>query len=215
MAIGILRVRNLKINDLGSVQEHNAREYENEKKFPSNIEKGGTFHQTYYDRGDDETQLKLQDLVQKRIKEDEIKLRKNSNVAIEIVMTINDKKAWDNYSFSGFNSNSLKFLEDKFGEGSVLAKYEHLDESNPHVHFVVLPTVKKEVKWKNQKGEGSKEQVRIDTSLIPVEPRSSVNFKMNTSNTSRDMGISSALKFIEEHSKKTRLKNISSKLTTE
>lgn len=151
------------MGDLSGVQEHNAREYENEHDYPDNIQKNGSFTQAYYDRGDDDTTLKLQDLVKKRIEEDQIKLRKNSNVAIEIVMTINDKKVWENYSFKGFNSNCHKFLEEKFGKDSVIAKYEHLDESNPHVHFVVLPTVEKEIKWKNSKGEGSRKEIRIDT----------------------------------------------------
>lgn len=163
MAIGILRVRNLKMNELNAVQKHNAREYKEGKPFPPNIDKNRPFYQTYYDRGNDETNLKLKELIQKRIKEDEIKTRKNTNVAIEIVLTINDKKVWDNYDFRGFNMNARKFLEDKFGKDSVVAKYEHLDESNPHVHFVVMPTVKKKVKWKNQTEQGETEEIRIDT----------------------------------------------------
>ena len=52
-----------------------------------------------------------------------------------------------------FFANTQNWLEKRYGKGSEVAVFEHYDESNPHVHFVVVLIVEKSVKWKNRRGE--------------------------------------------------------------
>ena len=168
MAFGIVRARNLSAGDISGTDKHNARRYSSEKEYPENIKVGGkndTFYQTEkhenYLRKD---QTSLQEALDIRLKENNVKgIRKNSNLAIEYVCTINDKKAWEKYSFDGYVSNTKSWLEDRHGKDSVIATYKHEDESNPHVHFVVVPLETKEIKWKNQKSQGVRKETRLNT----------------------------------------------------
>jgi len=168
MGFGIIRARNLSEGSIGSTDVHNARRYKYETDYPKNIKPNGKHESKYLDTskkiylGRNESNLKS--IIDQRIKNNNVKgIRKNSNLAIEYVCTINDKKAWENYSFDGFVSNTKKWLEDRHGKDSVVAVYNHLDESNPHAHIIVVPLVKKEVKWKNQSSSGVRTEVRLDT----------------------------------------------------
>jgi hypothetical protein len=159
MAIGIIRARNVGAGSIGDIEAHNNREFE-KGKYPENIREGGEF--TRHLQDDQETSL--QEVIDQRIRNEEVQgIRKNTNVAIEYVATINDPKVWERYSPSGFFHNTKKWLEDRHGKGSVVASYHHMDESNPHAHYVVVPVKEKEVKWKNQKGEGSRIEKRLNT----------------------------------------------------
>lgn len=168
MAFGIIRARNVSAGDIGSTDKHNARRYKSQEEYPENIKPEGTKYIRYFRDGEEDISLlrkgSLQEVIEKRIQKNDVKgIKKNSNYAIEYVCTVNDKKAWENYSFGGFVSNTMRWLEDRHGEDSVVASYEHLDESNPHVHFIVVPLIKKEVRWKNLRGSGSRTETRLNT----------------------------------------------------
>lgn len=168
MAYGIIRARNLKASDIGSTDHHNARRYETEKDYPENIKAGGNFEVNYKTESqkDDlyDFNFDLKKAIDDRLKSNNVKgIRKNTNIAIEYVCTINDKRVWDNYSFDGYVSNTKKWLENRHGKNSVVGLYKHLDESNPHVHFVVVPLEEKEVSWKNKNGQGKRNETRINT----------------------------------------------------
>jgi hypothetical protein len=168
MAFGICRIRNLKLADISSTDTHNARRYESVEEYPTNINAEGK-NITRYLAGNDgdflyKDQITLGEALQYRIeKNNVVGQRSNSNVAIEYVLAVNDKNAWENYSPEGYFQNCLNWLEERHGKGSVIAISEHYDESNPHAHFVVVPLVEKDVKWKNRSGEGVKKETRIDT----------------------------------------------------
>ena len=168
MAFGIIRARNLSAGDLSSTDLHNARLYKTESEYPENIKPGGTHFTRYMlSREDDYLyagESSLKKAIDYRLEQNNVKgIRKNSNLAIEYVCTINDKKAWDFYSFSGFVLNTKKWLEQRHGKNSVVCFSEHEDETNPHVHFIVVPLKEKEVHWKNAKSAGKRKEVRLNT----------------------------------------------------
>lgn len=166
MAFGICRVRSLHLGDLGSTDLHNARRYDSPDKYPENIDAEGRHSTFYIDEGKSEDYLttketNLQEVVSNRLQENNVTgIRSNSRVAIEYVLGISDTQAWENYSADGYFLQCMKWLEDKHGKGSVVSYSLHEDESNPHAHFVVVPLVTKEVKWKNKKGSGTRTETR-------------------------------------------------------
>ena len=166
MAFGICRIRNIKMEDISSTDKHNARLYESEEEYPDNINPQGHNVSRYILSGEsmykDETNLS--EAIKHRLEENKVSgIRKNTNVAIEYVLAISDQEAWTNYNPSGWFAKCEEWLEERHGKGSVVAMSEHFDESNPHCHFIVVPLITKEVKWKNSKGSGMKEETRIDT----------------------------------------------------
>ena len=172
MAFGLIRVRNLSAGDIDSTDKHNARRYEKKEQYPENVpfeKREDSFIRVQYLEGNESEFLSkeessLSKAISKRLEENQVKgIKSNSNLAIEYVVGINDIKAWDNYDFDGFISNTRKWLEDRHGQDSVVAIYSHQDESNPHAHIVVVPIETKKIKWKNTKGSGEKEENRINT----------------------------------------------------
>lgn len=168
MAFGIIRARNLSAGDISEADKHNARKYSSEQECPENIKFRGRNVTAYLSEKNEnylhKDETSLQEVLDVRLKENNVKgIRKNSNLAIEYVCTINDKKAWEAYHFDGYVSNTQKWLEDRHGKDSVIAVYKHEDESNPHAHFVVVPLEKKEVKWKNKNSQGVREETRLNT----------------------------------------------------
>lgn len=172
MAFGLIRARNLSAADIRSTDIHNARRYETKEQYPENVpleKRNDNFIKIEYVLENHEDYLgkketTLAEAIDERLKINEVKgIKSNSNLAIEYVVGINDKKAWDNYSFDGFVNNTKQWLERRHGNNSVVAVYSHLDESNPHAHIIVVPIEKKTVKWKNTKGSGERTEIRLNT----------------------------------------------------
>lgn len=161
MAYGIIRVQNLKMHQVGGVQKHNFREF-SPGETPGhigeeNVEKWGRNKYYFYQEG----YGSIQDAIQGHLTETNTKgVRKNSVVALEFVVAINDQNVWNHYHPDGFFGKTAQWLEQQYG-GKVVASAIHTDESNPHAHIVLVPTKEKEVKWKNKNGSG----VRIETRL--------------------------------------------------
>lgn len=164
MAFGIIRVRSISSGEISSTEKHNARLYNSKKEYPENISPHKPNQTEYLVDGNIKENISLGEAISSRLESNNVSgIRKNSNHALEYVCTINDKKAWKNYSFKGFVANTSKWIEERHGESSVVARYLHEDESNPHVHFVVVPIKTKQVKWKNQNGEGVNTKTRLNT----------------------------------------------------
>lgn len=157
MSYGIIRVREIGRGQIASTQEHNSREYEkNGKDIPDNIDKERIKYNKEVTRGGND----LAEAIDKRLQWSGVKERKNSVVGIEIVVSAN-KDFWQHYEPKAFFDNAELFLAEKYGLFNVVARHEHYDESNPHCHFMVVPIVEKEVKWKNERGEGVKIEERL------------------------------------------------------
>lgn len=105
----------------------------------------------------------IEEAVEKRIKDSGVKVRSNSVKAIEYVLALSPdvQGVYKDYSASAVLSKMLEFVDKRHGKENVVSLSQHFDESNPHVHFVVVPIIRKKKKWKNQNGEGEK----IDFSL--------------------------------------------------
>lgn len=166
MAFGIIRARNLQAGKLAETDRHNARRYDGKENFPSNIDPEKVSESHYLHPGSEylgKDATNLEEAVLSRIKSEGVTgIRKNTNVAIEYVTTVNDRRAWEHYDPSAFFSNAMQWLEKRHGKGSVVAKFEHYDESNPHAHFIVVPIQEKEISWKNRRGEGTKLEKRLN-----------------------------------------------------
>ena len=157
------------MEELASTDQHNARLFESAEDYPPNIDPAKNFSARYVIEDDYvyPGQTSLQEAIQYRLDKQNVKgVRKNSRVALEYVLAVNDQTAWENYSPSGFFAEAEKWIEERHGKGCVVHVAEHYDESNPHMHIVVVPVIKKEVRFKNRFGEGTRTEVRLNTSAF-------------------------------------------------
>jgi hypothetical protein len=173
MAYGLIRVRNLSAGDIKSSEIHNDRQYESlGLPVPKNIhtdtkapfsEYGSNFHRVQYS---DNGNTSLETAISKRLQELKITPRKNSVVALEYAIGIvgSNKElttAYTRYSADGYLLKCLDHIGKKHGRENIMSYSLHFDESNPHIHVIVLPIVEKEINWKNQKGSGTKIENRL------------------------------------------------------
>lgn len=155
MAFGIIRVREIGRAEIAGTQLHNSREYEEKGlKTPENIDKSKSSEnkQRFYNGGN------LTEAIDISLRNNDIKERKNSVVAIEFVVSAS-KNVWEHHSPQEFFELAENFLNRKYG--NIVSKNIHFDESNPHAHFLIVPIVEKEIKWKNERGEGVKTEKRL------------------------------------------------------
>lgn len=148
MAYGIIRVRNLKVSQLATTDEHNSRRM---PEIPENIDPSKSHNNYHSNLNEEDT---IEEAVLNRIHQTGAKIRSNSNVAIEFVATVNDQKAWEHYSPDGYFSQVRQWLGKKYGHENIVSCSYHHDESNPHAHFILVPVREKEMKWKNRNGSG-------------------------------------------------------------
>ncbi len=164
MAYSQIRVRRLSIGDFAETEKHDARHYDADE-CPENIDPHRSINNMIDYDEERYKNMTLKQIILKREDELAVKgIKKNSTHAIEIICSISDPDFFRKYSETGFMHNERKYLERIFGEGNVLVAYLHNDESKPHVHYIVLPVKKREVKYKNRFGEGSKIELRLSAS---------------------------------------------------
>ena len=166
MAYGLIRVRNLSMAELNGTEIHNFRQYD-EKGIdrPENIKPENDTHRNthsvlYRDGKPIEADGGFSDEVKKRI--EGINQRKNSVVAIEYAVGASSeffKKG--SYNAQTFLERAVEFVAEKHGKNNVISASFHFDESNPHAHVIVVPIVKKTVKWKNKRGQGERTEDRL------------------------------------------------------
>ncbi|MEP5613722.1 MAG: plasmid recombination protein [Cyclobacteriaceae bacterium] len=159
MSHTICRVRKISTKgEMGAAEVHNSRQYEElGYTVPDNIQpdKQGVLGYNHYELWLEGKSM--MDAVEKRLKKLSITPRKGAVIAHEYLIGVS--KDWyekANYSASGMLSNLLKFIINRYGSENIVSTAEHFDETTPHMHVVVMPVVKKERKWKNKNGSGSK-----------------------------------------------------------
>ena len=164
MAYAQIRLRRISMCDIDLTEKHNARHYDIDE-CPENIDpKKSSLNRTEFDQ-EDWNKKSLKDIIKQREAEIGVKaIKSNSTHALEVVCSVSEKEFFDKYEASGYMLNEWKWLEEKFGEGNVLAAYIHKDESKTHVHYIVLPVKEKEVKFKNRYGEGVRKEWRLAAS---------------------------------------------------
>lgn len=167
MAYAQIRLRRISMGDIDSTEKHNARRYDI-AECPENIDSNWSADNLTDFDSDEWEKIPLKQIIQQREAQIGVKaIKANSTHAIEVVLSVSDRKFFEghnSYDPRGFMSNEWKWLEEKFGQGNVLAAYLHMDESKPHVHFIVLPVREKEVRFKNRYGEGTKKEWRLSAS---------------------------------------------------
>ena len=165
MAQGTFRVKNWKASGIRSCEQHNRRLYP-EGKMPKNIDPEKIDYNREYIAGD---KASFKEAIDERLKG--ITVRGNSVRVIEFVMGASEDFYKGNYSASGFLSNCLGFIANRYGWDNIIASHQHFDEANPHVHVLVTPVVEKAVRWKNQRGEGIRKEKRLCARDITGGPK--------------------------------------------
>ena len=164
----ICRVNNLRMADLGRVQEHNAREFQKGRE-PGNV---GFDH---WDIGENTVTHEILDgdppspsiysAVENRLDKLNISPRSNSIVALEYVLTASPqfwtKAGSVDYSFDALLDRMTNFISERHGVENVISISKHFDESTPHVHVVVTPIRKKKLRYKNKGGTCHKVKNRL------------------------------------------------------
>lgn len=174
MAYAQIRVKSLNAGDIRNTEIHNSRLYENLGiDVPDNIDMLLSEKNRVMVFDDDIKEcgsLSLQEAINKREKNIQVMgIKKNSIHALEIVVSVSDINFFESernperYSAEAFADKvQTFFLNPMFGADNVIASYVHKDESKPHAHFIVLPCVEKEIRWKNKTGEGKRKEMRLD-----------------------------------------------------
>lgn len=126
----VLRFEKIKdFNSLRQAQFHHERSVNvlNANYNVSNVSliKGGSLEQ------------KVKDIFNRR----NIKIRKNSVIAMDCIMSLSPDFFDSKKSLEEFSVRVIDFLNKEFGENCISAVL-HLDESTPHVHAVILPVNK-------------------------------------------------------------------------
>lgn len=140
MAKAIIRALKLKtVQALGMTDLHNRREYD---RMPDHITQEKTNSNRVYsydlDRMLKVDNGRLTDKLKERLEDLGITPRKNAVLAVEYVMTAS-KDLWDKYEPDAYLDYCERFIAERHGEKNVLSVARHFDESNPHIHMVVIP----------------------------------------------------------------------------
>ena len=115
----------------------------------------------------------LNNKIQEFYKKNEIEVRKNSVLAIDLMLTTspeyfgewhkNKKITQDGQKkIDEWVSIQMDFVKNQFGENAIKYAVLHLDETTPHIHFLVTPEQTKEIKFKNKYGVGSKMKTSLN-----------------------------------------------------
>lgn len=159
MSYGIIRVRNLHMSDLSKTYQHNERKYLEKKLDLPNVDPAKTELNISHPYT---AKTSLVDAIKEKL--DGVKIRKDSVVALEYVCTLSPEVMTEldkTVSITTVLDELKNFIINKHSEGNMIQASYHLDESNPHIHVVVVPLIEKEVKWKNRNGKGSKIEKRL------------------------------------------------------
>jgi hypothetical protein len=106
----------------------------------------------------------------------EAKVKENSVLAVDLMLTTspeffqNNGETWHKNGkikpefqkkLDDWVAVQIEFVKKEFGESAIKSAVLHLDETTPHIHFLITPEQTKELKYKNQYGT----QNKISTSL--------------------------------------------------
>ena len=110
----------------------------------------------------------IEELVQRRLKEAEVAVRKGQHTCLEFIFSGSHDAmcAMDKQTLDSWGRDTLKWAQDTFGKENVVHATMHCDERSPHMHVVVVPIVTGESKktQNNKKRKVSKGSYKIDHS---------------------------------------------------
>jgi hypothetical protein len=166
MANATIRVKPISAGAIKRAGIHNNRLYsELGYATPENIKIGqSVLNKSYVIIDGIETNMSLKDTIYYIIKRAGVKERKNSVMALEYIFS-GSEDFLTAYTPAKHFANCLEFLEKKHGKENIVSIAEHYDESKPHMHVIVVPIIKKEVRWKRSKGDGYIEGKKVENRI--------------------------------------------------
>lgn len=109
----------------------------------------------------------IEELVQRRLKEAGVVVRKGQNTCLEFIFSGSHDAmyAMDKQTLDIWGRDTLKWAQDTFGKENVVYATMHCDEMTPHMHVVTVPIVTGESKkTKNNKNR------KISKSTYNIDP---------------------------------------------
>lgn len=111
--------------------------------------------------------------IQNYFASNEISVRSDNVLAVDLMLTASPQffGEWQKNSaltpagkqkIEDWYKTQMQFVEKQFGENAVKYAVLHLDETTPHIHFLLTPEETKEVKYKNQYGSGVKKVTSLN-----------------------------------------------------
>lgn len=180
MNFAVCRIKKLKSSDLANVGGHNMRTMD----VPHRNE-DGQFYRLGFDKNKTTEELvneKLEKFVDKKI-------RKDAVVAVELVLSATpdyfrpkDPSKWGQYEkekVKVWQEKTIDFIRKKYKDSRIADICVHLDEATPHMHVVLVPLQKKQLKKRR-----TKDQIKNN---VPAETYNSITLN------ARDMFDKTAL----------------------
>mgnify|MGYP000697188965 CR=1 FL=1 len=165
MSFAVCRVKKLKSSDLAAVGGHNMRTIDVPHREPN-----GQFYRIGFNKNKTTEELvneKLDKFVKKKI-------RKDAAVAVELVLSASPEyfrpTAPENWGFyekekvEAWQKKTIDFIREKYKDGRIADICVHLDEATPHMHVVLVPLQKKQLKKRR-----TKEQIKNNISAETYE----------------------------------------------
>lgn len=156
MAFAIARIKKHKSTSLQAVDNHNRRLVST-----SNVDPKKTFLNQRYSK---DSTKSTKDLVQEKLSSLGInKYRKDAVVAVELVLTASPEyfrpdnpknyNYYDKERMEKWKKATSDFLKSKYSSQLIVEVNLHLDEATPHMHVILVPSLKKKRKKKQSKKE--------------------------------------------------------------
>lgn len=157
MSFAVCRVKKLKASNLSAVGNHNMRTMPVPHRDPD-----GQFYRLGFDQNKTTAELvneKLDKFVKKQI-------RKDAVVAVELVLSASPEyfrptntEKWGFYEKEKvelWQKKTIDFIRQKYKDARIADLCVHLDEATPHMHIVIVPLEKKQLKKRRTKEQISK-----------------------------------------------------------
>lgn len=120
-------------SQLSQAQGHNMRQRETFNADPLKSQQNEILHGSAFVRDD----------VNKRLEETGVKVRKDSVLCAEMILTASPEFFDTNVNIKQWEQENLKFLKDKYGE-NLINVISHKDEKSPHLHAIITPIIEGE-----------------------------------------------------------------------
>ena len=138
-----LKVKSKK--DVKSLWAHNARLYT-----PRNSNPEDHYLNEYMIGRESDSYMDIFDRI---VKEKNIKVKNNptnpQNNSVLMLEYVTKFSYGTQIDLEAWKKQNQKFFEDTFGKENVISMIVHYDEASPHIHTVIIPTVKKKKKYKD------------------------------------------------------------------
>lgn len=120
-------------SQLAQAQSHNLRQRETFNADPLKYQDNDILHGSAFVRDD----------VNKRLEETGVKVRKDSVLCAEMILTASPEFFNSDVNIKKWEQENIKFLKEKYGE-NLISVISHKDESSPHLHAIITPIIEGE-----------------------------------------------------------------------